>query len=246
MKRIIVLLSITVLTISACNIPGANLPESAEAIQTYAALTVEAAINSGGNNSVSLASPTTASQSGSGLVSTPTTSSSGEPSASFEDVTNCRTGPGVNYERITQILPEESVEVIGFYPPNYWIVSTNAGPCWVAGEFVTPSGSLAAVPTVTAPPTPQGGSPENISLQSWFVSCDYATNQANVTIEWSDQDGEIGYRVFRNNQFAIELPANSTFFAETVTLLAGQSIGYYIVAFNGAGETSSKSIALYC
>lgn len=244
MKRIFILFFITAILISSCNMPSTTSPESAEAIQTYAALTVEAAINNGGQ--VPLASPTSSAQNNSGSGTAQPTDSSGEPFASFEDVTNCRTGPGVNYERVTQILPSDSVEVIGFYPPNYWIVSTNAGECWVSGEFVTPSGSLAAVPTVTAPATPQGGSPENVSLQSWNVSCNYATNEANVTIEWSDKDGETGYRVFRNNELAVELSADSIFFGETITLLAGQSVGYYVVAFNGAGETSSKVITLTC
>jgi uncharacterized protein YgiM (DUF1202 family) len=243
MKRIVILFFISALLISACNIPSASSPESAEAIQTYAALTVEAAIN---NNQVPLASPTLDSQNNSGSGTVQPTNSSGQPFASFEDVTNCRTGPGVNYEGVTQILPSDSVEVIGFYPPNYWIVSTNAGACWVSGEFVTPSGSLATVPTVTAPATPQSGSPENVSLQSWNISCNYATNEANVTIEWSDKDGETGYRVFRNNELVAELSANSSQFTETITLLSGQSAGYYVVAFNIAGETSSKSITLKC
>jgi hypothetical protein len=239
MKRLFVLFFITALLLSSCNLPFASSPESAEAVQTSAALTVEAALKT------PLASPTLASTSNDAQA-TSDNSSSGEPFASFEDVTNCRTGPGVNYERITQITPQDAVEIIGFYPPNYWVVMTDAGPCWVAGEFVTPSGSLAAVPTVTAPPTPQGGAPDNVSLQNWFVSCNYVTNEANVTLEWSDKDGETGYRVFRNNELAIELPANSTFFGETITLLSGQSVGYYIVAFNAVGNTASKTINLSC
>lgn len=235
---------IVLLTFVACNIPASTSPESAVDIQTAAALTVEAAINS--SNQTPLASPTSSAQNNNSNSTAQPTDSSGEPFASFEDVTNCRMGPGVNYQRVTQIVPNESVKIVGFYPPNYWIVSTSAGECWVSGEFVTPSGSLAAVPTVTAPATPQGGSPDDVSLQSWNISCNYATNEANVTIAWSDKDGETGYRVFRNNELAIELPANSTSFGETITLLAGQSVGYYIVAFNGAGETSSKSITLTC
>lgn len=245
MKRIIILFFITSILISSCNIPSATSPESAEAIQTFAALTVEAAINNGG---VPLASPTAA-QAGSGngtVQATSASNSTGDPSASFEDVTNCRTGPGVNYERITQILPNESVEVIGFYPPNYWIVNSKEGACWVAGEFVTPSGSLAAVPTVTAPPTPQGEAPPDVSLQQWNVSCNYATNDADIYIRWTDKDTESGYRVFRNNEQVAELLANSTEFTETITLLSGQSVGYYVVAFNEVGSTSSKSITLSC
>jgi hypothetical protein len=152
----------------------------------------------------------------------------------------------VNYERITQITPQDAVEIIGFYPPNYWVVMTDAGACWVAGEFVTPSGSLASVPTVTAPPTPQGEAPPDVSLQRWDISCNYATNDANVYIRWTDKDNESGYRVFRNNEQVAELVANSTEFTETITLLSGQSVGYYVVAFNAVGNTSSKSITLSC
>lgn len=243
LKKILITILIIV-SLSACNVPTGNSPESAEAIQTAAALTVEAAINS---NQVPLASPTSQSQTNNGNVqATATISSSGDPFASFEDVTNCRTGPGVNYERITQILPNESVEIIGFFPPNYWVVNSQNGACWVAGEFVTPSGSLAAVPTVTAPPTPQGEAPPDVSLQQWNVSCNYATNDALIYIRWSDKDTETGYRVFRNNEQVAELVADSTEFSETITLLSGQSVGYYIVAFNAIGSTSSKSITLTC
>ncbi len=240
MQRILVLFSIiSLLFISSCNLPVSNSPQAAEAIQTSAALTIEAALKT------PLTSPTVA-PTINNTQATSDASSSGQPFASFEDVTNCRTGPGVNYERITQITPQDAVEIIGFYPPNYWVVMTDAGPCWVAGEFVTPSGSLAAVPTVTAPPTPQGGAPENVSLQQWNVSCNYATNEAEVSIRWTDKDDESGYRVFRNNQLVAELPANSAEFTETITLLAGQSVGYYIVAFNAVGDTNSKTITLSC
>lgn len=238
MQKYIISIFVSFLIV-ACNLPASNSPESAEAVQTYAALTVEAALKT------PLASPTLAPTTNNDTQAT-SDSSSGQPLASFEDVTNCRTGPGVNYERITQILPADSVEIIGFYPPNYWVVSTDNGDCWVAGELVTPSGSIAAVPTVTAPPTPQGGAPDNVSLQQWNISCNYATNEADVSIRWADKDNESGYRVFRNNELAAELPANSTAYTETITLLSGQSVGYYIVAFNAVGNTSSKSITLSC
>lgn len=122
MKKIFVLFVTTALLISSCNLPSAYSPESAEAVQTSATLTVEAALKT------PLASPTSASETNNNAQATSDTSS-GQPFASFEDVTNCRTGPGVNYERITQITPQDAVEIIGFYPPNYWVVMSDAGPC---------------------------------------------------------------------------------------------------------------------
>jgi uncharacterized protein YraI len=235
MKRFIYLMLATSLILTSCTLPGSGAPSPD--VATAAAMTVQAAID---NSQSPLASPTSASSAQSTVEST------GNPMASFEDVTNCRIGPGVNYERVTQIQPGFAVEIVGYYPPNFWIVETDKGPCWVAGEFVTPSGSVSAVPTVTAPPTPTGGAPENVSLQKWDISCDYVTNEANTTISWVDKDDEIGYRVVRNDIVIAELPANTTEFKETITLISGQTVGYSIIAFNAVGSTQSKTISMGC
>lgn len=222
--------------LSACNIPAGNT-SSDPAISTSAALTVEAALNS-----APLASATA--QVSSSITVTPTFS---EPMISVGDVTNCRSGPGTNYERITQITPGEQVKIIGVFAPNYWIVSTSAGVCWVSAEFSTPVGSVQVVPTVTAPATPTGKAPEGVSLQKWDIFCNYQTGQADVTIKWSDKgDDETGYRVLRNSGVIAELPENTTQYTETITLLSGQSVGYSVEAFNTIGTASSKTIALYC
>ncbi len=238
MKRILFLALITAIAISSCNLPATGAPDPQ--VATAAALTVQAAIESSSSTQV-LASPT--SGNAVAITETPTYS---KPMISVGDVTNCRTGPGVNYERVTQILPEKPVEIIGFYSPNYWIVSTSAGNCWVSGEFTTPTGSYAAVPTVTAPPTPKGGTPDNVSLQKWDISCNYVTNEADVTIRWADKDGETGYRVIRNDTLVAELAANSTEFREKISLISGQSVAYSVVAYNGAGAASSSTITLSC
>lgn len=238
MKKILGLALVTGIILSSCNLPATGAPDPQ--IATAAALTVQAAINSS-SSAQSLASPT--SGSAGAVTATPTYS---KPYVSVGDVTNCRTGPGVNFERVTQILPADSLEIIGFFPPNYWVVSTSAGNCWVSGEFTTPVGSYASAPTVTAPPTPQGGSPDNVSLQKWDISCDYVKNEASVTIRWADKDGETGYRIIRNDELVTELAANATEFKETITLLAGQSVGYSVLVFNTAGSNNSKTITLSC
>ncbi len=233
MKRILSIATVSILFLSAC------APDtSPEAVTTAAAMTVEAALT---NSQPALATPTAAE-----AQATTTQESSEKPFASFEDVTNCRTGPGVNYERITQITPGFSVEIIGFFPPNYWIVQTDAGPCWVAGEFVTPAGNISAVPTVTAPPTPKAEAPEGVSVQKWDISCNFETNEAQITLIWADQEDEAGYRIVRNDTVVAELSANTTQYKETITLLSGQTVGYIIIAFNGAGQSQSKSISMGC
>lgn len=238
MTRIISLALAAGLFLSACNLPVPSAPDPR--IATSAALTVQAAINSS-----PLASPTAASPEDEDIEATPTFS---QPMASVGEVTNCRTGPGVNYERMTQILPNDRVEIVGFFPPNYWVVSTKDGECWLSGEFATPAGSFAAVPTVTAPPQSEGGAPKAATFpkNGWTYFC-YGTGQADITLTWNDKaDNESGYRVLRNGEVLAELPANSTYFAETIALLSGQSVGYQIRAYNLAGETSSVVASMAC
>jgi len=234
MKITVVLILVIGLLISACNLPaiGSTDPK----VATAAALTVQAALNN--SASTPLASPANT-----GLQATPTFS---QPMASVGDVTNCRKGPGTNYERITQVMPNDEMRIIGFFSPNYWVVSTKNGECWLSGEFTTPVGSFALVPTVTAPPTPVGKAPIGVSLQKWDISCNYQTGQADVTIKWSDKDDETGYRIVRNGAVIAELPPNTTQFIETISLLAGQSVGYNVEAFNLIGSTTSSKISLYC
>lgn len=242
MKRIAILMLAAALILSSCNMPTTT--NDSGQVATAAALTVEAALN----NTGPLASPTAGSstQSSSGTAEiTPTYS---QPMASFEDVTNCRTGPGTSYERVTQILPAVSVKIVGFFPPNYWIVETDEGPCWVSGEFVTPAGSYSAVPTVTAPPTPTGGSPDapTFTENGWNYFC-RGDGQTEVTLNWKDNsDTESGYRVIRNGEKIADLPANSTTFSEVITLSSGQSVGYQIQVFNSAGEATSNTASFAC
>lgn len=240
MKQISLTLIILGLFISSCNLP---VTESADPeIATAAALTVQAVINDS-SNVTPLASPIATKNVD--VKSTPTFS---QPMASVGEVTNCRTGPGTNYERVAQIFPKDQVEIIGFFPPNYWIVSTKFGECWLSGEFATPAGSFTTVPTVTAPPTLEGGKPEAATFPNngWTYFC-YAPGQADITLSWNDKaDNESGYRVLRDGVIIAELAVNSTNFSETINLISGQSVAYQIRAYNLIGETDSTLVNITC
>jgi hypothetical protein len=230
-KRFLGISIILPLFIASCNLPGNG--ETPPEISTAAALTVQAAINESANQTP-LASPVATSAVG----TTPTFS---QARASVGEVTNCRTGPGTNYERVTQLVANESVEIIGFFPPNYWIVSTSAGECWLSGEFATPSGSFSTVPTVTAPPTSEGGELEAATFPNngWTFFC-YGPGQADIALTWNDKaDNETGYRILRDTEVISELPANSTNFAETIELDSGESVNYQIQVYNANGEVNT-------
>jgi hypothetical protein len=243
MKKILGMYLAMAILISSCNLPttGSTDPQ----IATAAAMTVQAAIN----KKSPLASPTAGKPgdvAATKAISTPTYS---QPMASVGEATNCRKGPNINYERVTQIMPEESVKIIGFFSPNYWVVSTKDGECWLSGEFATPVGSFAAVPTVTAPPTPEGGAPNAPKFQKangWTFFCK-GDGQTDITLSWVDgSNNETGYRILRNGEKVAELPANSTYFAETITLLSGQSVGYQVQVYNPIGEANSSVAKMTC
>jgi hypothetical protein len=241
MKKILTLYLTVGVLISSCNLSTSRTTDSQ--IATAAALTVQAALNA----VTPLASPTLSSSGGGTATKVVITPTYVQPMASVGDVTNCRKGPGTNYERVTQIQPNESVKIIGFFSPNYWIVSTKDGDCLLSGEFTTPVGSFAAVPTVAAPSTPQGGAPEvaTFSKNGWTFFC--YSGQADITLSWNDKaENETGYRVVRNSEVVAELPANSTYFAETIDLLSGQSVAYQIRAYNQVGNTDSAVANITC
>jgi hypothetical protein len=240
MKKTLIFFLVAGVLLASCNMPASGSVDPQ--IATAAALTVQAALDAATPLATQTSAVTTIATTP--VVSTPTFT---QPMASVGDVVNCRKGPGTSYERVTQILPAEPVKIIGFFSPNYWVVSTKDGDCWLSGEFATPSGSFAAVPTVTAPPTQQGGIPETatFSKNGWTFYC--YSGKADITLSWNDKaDNESGYRIVRNGDEVADLPANSTYFAETIDLLSGQSVAYQIRAYNQVGNADSSTANITC
>ena len=149
--------------------------------------------------------------------------------ATFEDViitvsrpTNCRIGPGRDYEIVGTLLVDEEAEVLGRDPSgDYWYIP-NPDPgaefCWVWGEYATLTGSYLLVPmftppatsTPTASPIPsldfriKGNGMENCS-GAWWLKIE-VTNTSEFTfqsvkIEMNDLTQNV-YRVTSSNGFA--------------------------------------------
>jgi hypothetical protein len=185
------------------------------------------------------------------IVTATTTASTGTATASqqapkltVEDVTNCRSGPGLNYERVAQVVAGQQVSILGSFP-GYWLVQVDSGLCWVAMEFSTPSGNIAGVPTVTQPATPLAGEPDAPGLQEWTYAC--TGGEAEVTIQWSDRaNDETGYRVYLDGKVLAELAANSTQYSTRIPIQVGHTNSIYVEAFNEAGAASFAPFAFSC
>lgn len=254
-KRTLTTLATLLLTASllACNLPGSGeqvLPPGD--VQTAAALTVEAlltvpSVTATARQEVQI-SPTNTPSPTTGATGTITPTYSA-PMLKVLQQTNCRTGPGQDYEVVYTYLAWKELEIAGAYPQeNYWLVKSAespAGVCWLWGEYVEVKGSYWTVSSVTPPSTATQAPPPAPSIQEWTFNCN--VGQVTVSIKWTDRAvGESGYRVIRDDQAVAQLPADSNSYAETVPYTSGDKFVYFIEVYNVTGPVRSTPIQFTC
>jgi hypothetical protein len=227
--------------LAACNMPPPATQAAPPEMQTAAAKTIEAVISATPlPTQPPLHTPTVQI-----IQPTLTLVVKEQPKLTVEDVTNCRSGPGTGFEQVTQLAAGQQVRIVGSFP-SYYLVQTGSGTCWVPVEFATPSGDIALVPTVTAPPTSQASSLRPPGIEKWTYSCT-GNGRVDLTIAWTDRStSEAGYRIYMNGEVLTELPADSNQFSNSVLLPAGSNAAVYIEAFNSSGAVSSSSFSFSC
>jgi hypothetical protein len=95
------------------------------------------------------------------LTPEPTSTSTFTPTSSVAVVsvsvdTNCRFGPGKEFELLGALLVGEQAEIIGRDPSStYWYIKNpdNVGSCWLWGYYATTQGEIVTLPVLTAMPT---------------------------------------------------------------------------------------------
>lgn len=166
---ILFLASILVIVSLACVLPGTATPDP-NFINTAIAQTIIAGVTlaAPSNVPVILDSPTSVQTFTPELPTltptvtlTPTpvfTSTPLVPLISVSVATNCRVGPGRQYDRVGALLVGEVAEVYGRDPTAaYWFIrNPDSGPefCWLWGEYATLVGNIGNLPIYTPPPTP--------------------------------------------------------------------------------------------
>ena len=243
------------LLVPACNLPGIfSEPSQNDQAATFVAMTLNAPapgepVQTAQTTLRPANSPTSGANSGPTGTITPTYSI---PMLEVDEPTNCRSGPGQNYEIITVFQSGASAEIVGRYPENDWWLINNPfgeGTCWIWGEFATVSGSHWTVPSVTPPPPATAGLPTPPSISNWDFSCSYSSPRPNVSfnLTWSDRAAdETGYRIYRNNELVTELPPNSGSFSEVVEVEENENITYRLEVFNSTGASSASPISFSC
>ena len=238
----------------ACNLPGTVQPIS---VNDQAATSIAATLQAQTQNGVDVPITATSSRTPVGTqTSTPTatqmkatiTPTFSTPMLTVIEQTNCREGPGQDYEVVFTYLAKKKLQILGRYDPtNYWLVKSDesqAGHCWLWGEYVEVTGSYWVVPSVTPPATATIAPPQTPSVQDWHFEC--SGGNMTFTLSWTDRaSNETGYRVHRDDQ-VIELPANSTSFVETIALLSGESVEYYLEVYSPSGSASTPRMKITC
>jgi hypothetical protein len=260
MKKIFVLFVSFILLVSlaACNLPTEPSTEIAPELMTAAALTVQAVLTplnsptaaASSTNTVAAGASNTLQVSATAAMTkspTPTiTPTYSVPMLEVNEATNCRSGPGQNYEIIFTFLSGATTEIVGQYPQdNYWVVKLpgGSGTCWVWGGYSTTTGSAWVVPTTTAPPTTTPTAPDAPTILSWNYDCPSGT----AVIKWSDRsDGEEGFRVVRDDQVVAQLPPNTTSYTDNIYGIGTAKVTYYVEVFAGNLTARSSTFSFSC
>lgn len=243
-----------ILAMLACSLPGTDQPLTVdEQAATIIASTLTAQTIGVTDDSVSAtapANPTVTAGStptrGAAATITPTYST---PMLTVLESTNCREGPGEEYKIVFTHLPDVELEIVGRYEPNnFWLVKSPQSPtgtCWLWGEYVELTGSYWVVPTVTPPATATTAPPGAPSIQNWEFSC--SGGDLTFNLRWEDRaTNETGYRIFRDGEAVAELPANSTFFTETIPVEGDEDLEYYLQVYGPSGTANTAIIRLSC
>ena len=244
-----------ILAMLACNMPFEQFAPPND-VQTAAALTLQAILTPSLTSTASTpvitatASPRPT-QTITSVVS-PTTSITptySVPMLTVLEPTNCRTGPGEEYQVIFIYLAGKQLEIVGRYDPgNFWLVKSNESPngtCWLWGQYVEVTGSYWAVASVTPPPTATSAPPLAPIIEEWNFFCEGGI--LNFTVTWRDvATDETSYRIFRNGEGLVELPANSTTYTDRYDTPADQSVEYYVQAFSAVGTANTSIMRMRC
>ncbi len=236
--------------LTGCNLPSAAPSQAIDPalVGTIAAQTLEAVLSQ-----TAIPLPSSTPTPPATLTKTPTiTATYSVPMVQFDGNTNCRKGPGTEYEVVTVLNAGKKVETVGISEKgNYWLIKLSDGkePCWAANDFAKASGSISALPTVTAPPTPTPRPPNAPVWSTYTYTCDFASGGNNITMNlaWTDRaDNEEGYIVYRDGQAVITLAPNANSYVDVAFVATGQEVSYAVEVFNKTSHASSSTIKASC
>lgn len=232
------------LALGACNLPNPKAAIDQKAVRTMTSLTLTAF-------SAAQATPTPA-FTGTVPPTPRVTATFSVPTLYFEGATNCRGGPGTEYDVVVVMKDGEKAEIVyRSSSANYWVIDgpKGKGPCWVAGDFARAEGSFQSLPIATIPPVPTAGPPAGPTWKDYTYSCDFAAGGSTATVNliWFDRaNNEAGYNVYRDNGLVASLGADTSSYTDVAFVGTGQSLSYYVEAYNSAAAVPGPVINISC
>ena len=193
-RSTIAVLLIGIMSLAACNLPGSaqdNLNKSVSETLTAVAQNAPAILPSD-TPLPTFAEPTATLELETSTPETLPTAALALPSATpngtyfVVDVgANCRFGPATNYDKITSFQPGTYLTLVGHNPDNtWWYILVGNTNCWISGTTGHTTGSLSALPLITAPPTPTsvtGAGPTLGDPTALVAELSYPSNCTNNT-----------------------------------------------------------------
>ncbi|MEA3349535.1 MAG: hypothetical protein U9Q82_02815 [Chloroflexota bacterium] len=163
MKRFVGL-GMLLLAILACNLEAQPEPKPKSGVETVVAATIQAQQAQPPSHKKPTLTSTQAAvpppPTDAPPQESPTATLSPTPSVPVVSVskdTNCRSGPGKDYDILGILNTSEQAEVVGKYPPaDSWIIQNpdHAGTCWLWGQYAQVSGNTDDLPVMQPPSTP--------------------------------------------------------------------------------------------
>jgi len=247
--------------LSACNLPSSQptempTPDLILTVTAQAALLLQPATVQAQFTSAPGFTPTPQ------FTSTPTV-----PMASVSQNTNCRIGPGTQYDLIDSLLVGQTSEVVGRSSgaPNYWIIKrvNGAGTCWLWGEYATVSGNTANLSDYPVPPTPTPSPTpsvtptatlappvpvENVNAAKVCTPLAAPLYQYGGTLTWEDKsNNETGFNIYLNGALFATLGANSVSYPiPPLPFAAGTPMKLGVEAYNSAGKSATRDVTFTC
>jgi hypothetical protein len=242
----LVLIFLLVLTTS-CNLPGGQAPQAPDLALTITAQAL--LLQTGTPNLTPQETGTSTLTPTPELTATPTV-----PTVTVSQDTNCRTGPGIQYDLVSALLIGQTAEIVGkSTATNYWIIKTpgGTGTCWLWGQYATVSVDIASLPEITIPPTPTPAPPaavSNLTAVKVCIPIVLPNYQYGGNITWEDKSSnEDGFNIYFNGGLYGTVGPNVTAYPIPPLIFpAGVPMTLGVEAFNSGGKSATKNVVVTC
>ena len=123
--------------------------------------------------------------------------------------TNCRSGPGADYDIVGALTIGQQAEVVGkSSTTDYWIINNpnGSGTCWLWGEHATITGNTAALQEYAVPPTVTPRAVLSPVIDHVTVRLDSSSNAlvAFLDVYFSDGEGDANFADFQLISTSVE------------------------------------------